>query len=116
MPELDLDAIKADVEALDDNAISQSVWSLRAVRVAGHAPRLIAEVERLRRLQAEPQPAGGAFEDMAAALAGERAQVEQLRDLLVEILGHFHPYGSAERSDIVPGETFARWRSRAGQS
>jgi len=111
VPELDLDRIKAATEELDDEAIPDSAWTQRAIRVASRVPALIAEVERLRRLLGDDSfPTSRAYESMATAMQAYRSVAE-------EMLKHF-AQGSfgleTVVSDPVPIETLTRWRQVLG--
>lgn len=96
--------------------VSRSELAEDAVFIA-HArtdlPRLVAEVERLQRLLAEPFPTSDGYEQMAAALT-------DMRGLVVEILRYFydlgHPGQAAYRSTWVPVDTLARWRQIVGET
>jgi len=119
VPELDLDRIKGAVEAMEDDSITDTVWTQRAVRLAAQVPRLIAEIERLQRLTGDaPSPSTDAYESAMQALADQQAVSARLRDLLGEVLKHFPDRPPRDvatvRSEAVLNVSLARWRSALG--
>ena len=103
MSELDLEAIKARWAGVETEPGDP----------ADDVPPLLAEVERLQRLLADPFPSSEAFEAIAVAMVAYRSLAEEMFD-------HFHRYGMdgdrliSMRSDAVPVETYTRWRTALG--
>lgn len=122
MSDLDLDAIKARLRNVEDNSdqcqrspgqVSVSGYWAACVDSSRDVPNLVAEVERLERLLAEPFPTSDGYEAMAQALT-------DMRGLVVEMARHFPNVGSPDprdtvRSDWVPAVSVARWKRIAAE-